>query len=340
MDVRAESRASRRAPGPVAAALLIAAAGCAAHLPRSDERLPFLERSYASVASDRRQAFEVAPALHVVLRNGLEAPGVLESGGVASSLSVSFLGTLRMLREASAPVRTPTYEPRARLQVFTVARPRAEGEGPPWVAALELTVGHRSNGQQGCALADHVRTGKGDFDCAPTTDPPSDRLDLSAGSFTTNYAGAGLAALREVGGGRARTILSARSSAEWNVPCELGACMPAPMRRRYGAVLGRASLELELPALWHVARALPIVGAESDLGVRVALAGSRHLGTIGRPAFGDASAEVALVSHAPRSLGVGLFVRRHQGRDELNIRFEERLDAWIAGIVVEPGATP
>jgi hypothetical protein len=236
-----------------AAALLVATSGCAAHLPRSDERVPFLERSYASVASDRRQAFEVAPALHLVARNGLDEPGVRESGGVATSLSLSFLGTLRMLREASAPVRTPTYEPRARLQVFYVGRPQAEGAGPPWLAALELTVGHRSNGQQGCALADHVRTGKGDFDCAPTTDPPSDRLDLSSGSFTTNYAGAGVGVLREVGAGRARTIL---------------------------------------------------------------------------------------LSRAPRSLGIGLFVRLHQGRDDLNIRFEERLDAWIAGIVVEPGAQP
>ncbi|WP_242342794.1 hypothetical protein [Anaeromyxobacter terrae] len=303
-----------------------------------------MERSYVSIATDRRQAFEADPALHLVLWNGLEDSGVLESGGVTTSLSLSFLGMFRLLREDSTPVRTPTYEPRAKLQIFAAGRPGndadAAARGPRLLAALELSVGHRSNGQQGCALADHLRTGKGDFDCAPLTDPPSDRLDLSTGSFTTNYLGAAIGGLKQVGGGRARTLLSARSSAEWNVPCGLGACMPAQMRRRYGAVVGRVSAELELPALWRVSRALPLVAAHSELGLRLGLAGSRHLGTVARPAFGDFTAEVTLLSRAPRGLGLGVFLRRRQGRDPLNIRFEERLDAWMAGFVVEPGATP
>ncbi|WP_242352225.1 MULTISPECIES: hypothetical protein [Anaeromyxobacter] len=324
-----------------AAAALVASSGCAAHLPRADERVPFLERSYVSLTTDRRQAFEADPALHLVLWNGLEDPGLQESGGVTTSLSMSFLGMFRLLREDSTPVRTPTYEPRAKLQIFAAARPEDAGaapRGPRTLAALELSVGHRSNGQQGCALTDHLRTGKGDFDCVPLTDPPSERLDLSAGSFTTNYLGAAVGGLRQLGAGRGRAILSARSSAEWNVPCGLGACMPAQMRRRYGAVVGRASAELELPALWHLTRALPLVAAHSELGLRLGLAGSRHLGTVARPAFGDLAAEVTLLARAPRSLGLGLFLRRQQGRDPLNIRFEERLDAWMVGFVAEPGA--
>lgn len=305
-----------------------------------------MERSYASVSSDRRQAFEVDPALHLILRNGLEAPRVLESGGITASLSLSFLGALRVFREDSAPVRTPTFEPRAKLQLFAVGRPRAGAPppadvSPPWLAALELTVGHRSNGQQGCALAEHVRTGRGDFDCVPLTDPPSDALDLASGSFTTQYLAIGLAGQRQLGGpDRPAVFVSGRSALEWHPPCHFGACMPEPMRRRYGAAVGRLSVELELPAVWRVSRWVPFLGAESDLGLRMVLAGSRHLGTVGRPAFGDASAELAVLSRTPRGLGVGVFVRRHQGRDDLNIRFEERLDAWIAGIMLDPGARP
>lgn len=52
--------------------------------------------------------------------------------------------------------------------------------------------------------------------------------------------------------------------------------------------------------------------------------------------FGDVSVEAALVQRHPRSVGIGPFVRLHRGRDDLNIRFEERLDTWTFGVVVNP----
>ncbi len=327
-------------PFPVIAAALLGA-GCAAHLPRNDEPVAFLERSTLAVSSDRRQAFEAEAALHVLLWNGLDAPELLEAGGTAAALSLSFLGDFRIWRDASTPVRTPTYEPRARLQLFKVARlgplPADPLDAPAdahrLVAALSLDVGHRSNGEEGCALADHVRDGKSDFACLPTTDPPSDRLNVRDGSFTTNYAGAGAALRWYPRAGRlpAGSAFTAAAGAEWNVPCELGACMPAPMRARYGAVRATWSLEAELPIAAARGWAAP-----RGVRLRAGTAGAVHLGTSGRRAWSDVAAEVAAIRTSRSGLDMGLFVRRHQGPDYLNIRFEESLDAWTFGIVVDP----
>ncbi|BDG02019.1 hypothetical protein [Anaeromyxobacter oryzae] len=332
--------AHRRIPLSLAATALLSA-GCAAHLPRNDEPVAFLERSTVAVSSDRRQAFEAHPALHVLLWNGLDAPELLDGGGTAAVLSLSFLGDFRIWRDASTPVRTPTYEPRARLQLFRVARlgaapgePSDALEAHRLVAALSFDVGHRSNGEEGCALADHVRDGKSDFACTATTDPPSDRLNVRDGSFTTNYAGAG-AALRWLparGGALPDgSAFTAAGGVEWNVPCDLGACMPAEMRARYGAVRAAWSLEAELPV--PAARLFP---ATRGIRVRAGAEGAVHLGTSGRGPWSDFSAEVAVMRATRGGLDMGLFLRRHQGPDYLNIHFEERLDAWTFGLVVDP----
>jgi hypothetical protein len=323
-----------------AAVLLLASGGCAAHLPAPGERVAFLERSSIAVASDREQLYEADPALHLMLWNGLEDSSILAAGGFATSGSISFLGSFRLLRGASAPIRVPTYEPRLRLQLFrgAVLRPGGEDEASPrahlLLGALEVSVGHRSNGQNGCALADHVRYGSSDFDCAPTTALPSARLNVVDGSFTTNYVGVGLSGLWASpgsGGGAPPVVLTATSSIEWNFACGLGACMPVEMRDRYGVALARGSLAAEARP-WNPT----IAGRRLGLGLRATLAGSAHLAAAGRAPFGDASAELALVSRPRHGLATSLFVRRHQGRDPLNIRFEERLDAWILGVGLEP----
>jgi hypothetical protein len=333
----APSRASARARTTTAAAALLAACGCAAHLPRADEPVAFLERSSVELSSDRRQAFEARPAIHLLLVNGLDDADAGATRHTAAVLSASFLGDFRVWRDTSAPVRAPTYEPRARLQLLRGATfGSSPGGARPHrlLGALSLDVGHRSNGEEGCALAEHLRDGgPSDFDCVATTDPPSDRLNVRDGSFTTNYVGGGLA-LRWVAGAGASvpagTALTARGGAEWNVPCNLGACMPAAMRARYGAV--RTG--------WELAAEVPLAGAPAwaarGLRVRAGAEGSVHLGTSGRGPWSEVSAELALMRAARGGLDGGLYVRRHFGRDYLNIRFEERLDAWTIGLVLDP----
>ena len=329
-------RANRSSRGLPLVAILVAG-GCAAHLPGAGERTAFLERSTVSVSSDRSQIYEVDPAAHLLLWNGLDDGDALDAGGFASAGSLSFLGAFRMLHADSAPIRTPTFEPRARLQLFRSAVLRRSGAAAPHrlLGALELSAGHRSNGQNGCALADHVRYGPSDFACAPVGQVESRRLNLEDGSFTTNYLGAGLSGLWSLPGAQQPPLVfTAGTTAEWNLPCNFGACMPFEMRARYGDVVLRASANVELPALVQ----LSIARLQADLGLRATIAGSAHLGVDESGPFGDASAEVALLFRPRRGLATSLFVRRREGRDPLNIRFEERFDAWILGVGLEPDA--
>jgi hypothetical protein len=339
-------RSGEVASGALGVAWLVAllgAGGCAAHLPGAGERTAFLERSTISVASDRDQIYEVDPAAHLLLWNGLDDGLALDEGGFATVGSVSFLGAFRMLHSDSAPIRTPTFEPRARLQLFgsTVLRRGSPEDAPSpphrLLGALELSVGHRSNGQNGCALADHLRTGASDFDCAPAGAVENDRLNVVDGSFTTNYLAVGLAgrwAAPARWDGAPPLVLSGGTTLEWNVPCSFGACMPPEMRARYGAALLRGSVDAELPALVRVS----VARARVDVGLRATLAGSVHLGAGDGSPCGDASAEVAVLFRPRGGLATSVFVRRHQGRDPLNIRFEERLDTWILGVGLEPDA--
>jgi hypothetical protein len=321
------------------AALLLGSSGCAAHLPRSDEALPFMERSTFALSTARGQTAEVSPAFHVLVGDGLGEER-LEHGGAALVSSISLLSTLRLWHEDSAPVRTPTYEPRAKLQLFRVA-PAGSGRAVARLVALELGAGHRSNGQRGCSLAGHVRRpGDTDFGCAPATNPPVQALNLEDGSFTTNYAFAGANVRWLLPGPPGEPVAAAftlGSGAEWHVPCGLGSCMQPQMRARHGAVVGRWRVEGELLLLRGVSRAL-LAGrsVRLDSSLRVTLSGEVHLGAAGGP-FGGTDAEIALVPRDRRGWPLGLFVRRHVGRDPLNIRFEERLDAWLFGVTLDPG---
>lgn len=323
-----------------AVALSLGLGGCAAHLPRADERTAFLERTTVSLSSDSREAFELEPALHLLLWNDLESAEVARDGGFATAASVSLLGTLRMWHDASTPVRTPTYEPRLKLQLFRDVPLGAREEGDldrraRVLGALELAVAHRSNGEEGCALADHTRVGnRDDFDCAPTTDPPARALNVVDGSFTTHYAAAGLRA-RWTGPSTARASgpwrVSGGAAAEWNLPCHFGACMPRAMRDRYGAVRALWSAEVEAP----LAALVPARGPASALRLRCGASGAVRLGRDGAPAA-NAAFEVALAARRAGRAEVGLFVRRHTGYDDLNIHFEQRRDAWIVGLAIDP----
>jgi hypothetical protein len=321
-------------------AVALATSACAAHLPRADERSAFLERSTVQVSSDRHQAFEAQPSLHLLLRNGLDETRIEDEGGYAATVSASFLGTLRMWRDASTPVRTPTYEPRLMLQLFraaTLGDPGELGQPDPrhrMLTALQLAIGHRSNGEEGCALADHVRVGdRNDFDCVPVTDPPVRALNVRDGSFTTNYASAELLARWTGPGARDGGALAATGGggAEWNLPCHFGACMPTAMRERYGPVRATWTAELEAP----VAALLPLPGPGRALRLRVGAPGSVRMGGSAGHRW-EVSPEVAVVGRRAGGMEAGVFVRRHLGSDYLNIHFEERLDAWIVGIVLDP----
>ena len=326
--------------------VVVVETSCIAHVPQAGETVEFMERSELIGTTAHQQPLEARPAFHLILLNQLDRPGVLENGGFAVAVSASFIAIFRIFTYPSAPILTPTYEPRVKVQLLDVVK---LGADPPdgsfralrGIGALELGLGHRSNGQDGCALAEHQRIdGQGnDFACFALTNPPSNALNLHDGSFTTHYAFLNLfakALVPDPGGGPVRATATAGGGFEWELPCHFDACMPYQMRVRYGPVVARWVAEGELAVARGHFWQLPVVGTVPlDAMLRLTLSGSVHLGAIGSP-FGDFSAQLAWVKRNTTGPGVGLFVGVHLGRDDLNIRFEQQLNRFEFGLVIDP----
>ena len=319
----------------------LALAGCIAHFPRPDEPMAFMERTTAGHSPGVGQIFDAAPAIHVFFLNQLDDPEVQRLGGWAAVSSFSFLARIRMLDEPSTPVRTPSYEPRVRLQILRLSAPRpALGGLGRLLLGLDLAAAHYSNGQKGCALADQVRgAGVSDFDCTPLTNPPSTALNTIDGSFSTNYLEGGLRGRWMAfpsEGGHATWTATAGAAAQWHAPCELSGCIEPQMSARFGSVVAKWIAEADVVVVRGLQWRFPLIGtAVTDARLRGTAQGSVHFPSSRGP-FGDVAVEAALVGRTGNALGVGPFVRYHRGRDDLNIRFEERLDAWTIGVVVDP----
>ena len=145
--------------------------------------------------------------------------------------SYSISGTpavrLRMLRDVSAPVRTPSYMPRVNAQFLwtrglkdcdpsspklgcravepaavqgVVQAPGAVAEearklvAVPRVSIWEthLIIGHHSNGQDGCLLTTQERIPPETGECAPPGTVTAETINRIDGSFSTNYVRTGI----------------------------------------------------------------------------------------------------------------------------------------------------
>jgi len=324
---------------------LLATIGCTAHLQRVDEPIVELEPMWIGAPLAKGQFFEAQFPLHLFLHDGLDQPRAMDDGGFAAVLSFTVLGTVRMQTTQSTPILPPSYQPRLRLQLVNTVPLGSDGGGTVHrlVSAFQLTAAHYSNGQMGCALQGGTpRPGAtSDFDCIwPAGGSPSGVLNLENGSFTGHMLGAGVL-LRWLAfpsaGGASRGGVTASFAADWSLPCDFSGCLEPQMRARYGAAVLRWLASGELVVIGHRHRGIPIHGRiASDARLRLTASGAVHVGLgAGRTPFGDASCELAYLTHFERGGSGGPFVRFHAGRDPLNIRFEERWDVWTVGYLLE-----
>ena len=171
----------------------------------------------------------------VAAQNFSSTLDVVEQGRRGSKrfkeFSYSISGTpavrLRMLRDVSAPVRTPSYMPRMNAQFLWTrglkdcdpSSPKAEcraveaaalqgvGQAPatvveqaralvavPRVSVWEahLIVGHHSNGQDGCLMTTQTRVPPTTGDCVPPGTVTAETINRIDGSFSTNYIRTGI----------------------------------------------------------------------------------------------------------------------------------------------------
>ena len=133
---------------------------------------------------------------------------------------------IRMLRDVSAPVRTPSYMPRVNAQFLWTrglrdcasSSPKAEcrpvsaradlgsatsGESVQVARALlalprvsiweaHAILGHHSNGQDGCLTEGQTRQPPETGDCVPAAVPTAETINRRDGSFSTNYIRVGV----------------------------------------------------------------------------------------------------------------------------------------------------
>ncbi|ACG72797.1 conserved hypothetical protein [Anaeromyxobacter sp. K] len=307
-----------------------------------------LEPITVAIPLARDQLFEAQLPLHLFLYDGLDHPRLMNDGGLGLALTFSFVATLRMETSQSTPIRPPSYLPRLRLQlvdVLPLASPPSRADR--LLVSFGFFAAHHSNGQKGCALRDGALLpgATSDFDCGwPPGVPRSDALNLDSGSFTDHLLGTELL-LRwlsfPVNGGASRLGATSRLGFDWNVPCTFSGCIEPAMRRRYGetAIRWLAAGELQVAGR-H--RAVPFrARVASDARLRLTASGAVHLGLgQGRSPYGDATFDLAYVTHFERGGSGGPFVRYHHGHDPLNVRFEERWDVWLVGYLVELTAPP
>ncbi len=201
--------------------------------------IPFLEGTdvFWTVQSDdpvfpNRLEADLFPHL-VASQNFSSTLDVLEQSRRGSrrfkEFSYSISGTpavrLRMLRDVSAPVRTPSYMPRVNAQFLwtrglkdctasgskadcrPAATPLPGAEAIPADVANEaialvavprvsvweahVIIGHHSNGQDGCLLNTQTRDPVSN-ECLPLSTPTAETINRTDGSFSTNYIRTGI----------------------------------------------------------------------------------------------------------------------------------------------------
>jgi hypothetical protein len=171
--------------------------------------------------------------------------------GHAHAFSFDPMVRLRMLQQFSEPVRTPSYMPKLTFQEFFY---RARGTSSPSVdlIAAQFTIGHHSNGQDGCTFLDQQVQGDACLPQRLDRDAATAPVNTRDGSFSTNYM--------TVGARFRRTLLDANNTArlDWT----LGADLEVNPTRFFGD----GGLAAELSYLYGPTRFSVIAGAAKRAG--------------------------------------------------------------------------
>lgn len=255
---------------------------------------------------------------------------------------------LRMLRDVSAPVRTPSYMPRVNVQVLwarnfkAALRERSAGldmkTRPDFVAALarlpsvslweaHLIVGHHSNGQDGCITTEQERDPSDSDACAPAgVVPTKENINRIDGSFSTNYLRMGI--------NYSRNWMNNDAPDSSAPATELQAVREARLRVDF-EYHPRAWVDEDIVDLYGRAR-VHLAGAYAarDIGIcRKRLEGSA--GVVWNPGVVETVPELSgtvQVSCFPATNGGwGFFARLYTGQDYYNIGFLDRITRLHVG---------
>lgn len=312
-----------------------------------DERVSLKpDGSYVFLHSDCCLVFEaqIAPDLQIVGNLSQQMSKVLaaEKPTVRGySLFATPMFRLRMFREESNPVRTPSYMPKVSLQFAWLKNVSnettdvsARNDGPIRMILLHtVPFGHHSNGQNGCLLIGQVRP-----ECEPKEQsaPFSKPFNTENGSFSTNYLRAGLSYHRlyprgddspdsEDLGWTTKREWNIGASAEFNPKGFVGGSLSDELRLVYG------DKRFEVDAEYAIRdQKIPLPFTTFTCGrAAVAVKGRYINGTLPNLRFGGSAEALCL----PKGWGgTGVFVRYVNGQDYYNLNFATRLNRIQFGV--------
>lgn len=250
---------------------------------------------------------QIAPRVIIFDTIGRSTGHVLEDGAASGwQASITPMVRLRMFREDSSPVRTPSYMPKVTLQHarfanLSTVRPEddedAYSRGPVRMWLFDLVpFGHHSNGQN----------------------------NLLDGSFSTNYAELMVhyGRLRLDSEGAPETEYATRS--EWRIGAGvqvnpkgyLGGSIESALAERYGTT----RLIVEAMTAWR---------PERRFG-RLEIAGRlEYIGDV--PDVPSLIGRLEVAALPAKWGGAGVFVRYYGGQDYYNLRFTTSIHRLIVG---------
>ena len=307
--------------------------------------------SYVFQHTDGDLVFEaqIAPDIRIVdnFRRALEDVLDSKQRHFAYSVFGTFLTRLRMFNEASSPVRTPSYMPKATVQLAWMKNlSTKDSENDPleflkgpidmWLVNI-IPFGHHSNGQNGCLFIQQVRI---DGECEPQPPPSTNPEDVNRenGSFSTNYIRMGLEYRRMYLVGDYKDEPRAVSQREWGIGGSLelnptgyiGGSISDTLRPLYGATRYRITADA-VAGNWRFPflKRVNCGRAWTDATVMFISDAAPTVDTVAT------SVEAACL---PAGWGgAGLFVRYYRGQDYYNAAFLENINRLQFGLTFLQG---
>jgi len=294
---------------------------------------------------------QIAPDVRIVDNFGRALDRVLEDSRprvFAYSVFGTFLTRLRMFSEASSPVRTPSYMPKATIQLAWLKNRSAvdpaddpvtfiKGPIEMWLVSA-IPFGHHSNGQNGCLFTSQVRI---DDECQPETPTEVGPADVNRenGSFSTNYIRVGLdyRRLHLDGDDPVDTRAVTRrewgvgGSVEWNPSGYIGGSISDTLKPLYGPTRYRVTADI-VAGNWRA----PVPGLRRINCGRAWVDGYAMF-ISGAADSVDNVFSVEAACLPARWGGAGLFVRYYTGQDYYNAGFLENINRVQFGVTFLQG---
>jgi hypothetical protein len=357
-----------RPPARALFAVVAALAGSPALAAAQDAHLNVFvpERSYAAlgtpevIGAPAYYAESAEPPLlseaqmiaHFALRRGLVEQEISEgtSAGVSFNLFLSTQFRLRGLNVPSGPVRSPSFMPRFVGQILrsTGGDLQSPTSGPRSIWGATITLGHHSNGGDGCVFADEVSTsGVACQSSLPAGTPANQRqVRVTPGNFSTNYLELGLdkrwGAVSDEGGGVYWTrFLDAGLVYQYNHG--FGFPLPGGAEGGFADLYGRSRWRLQAEGMHLVfGRSTALRGIASvelwnpELDAYPGARNNRIMAQLFVQPTGDPAAATRLARVWARLRLIGLGARYVRGQDYYNTQFVRDIEAVQFVLNVDP----